>query len=139
MREDWWRPAGQSGLFAFGNHSWDHNHACLPSPGPHGLVRGDFLAVADEAKADFEIAHAQEYLAARLESAPRVFCYPFGHVAPFLHDDWLPRRGPPIGLDAAVGDGAAPVTMDSDRWNLPRYICGWHWKTLDELRAILEA
>jgi hypothetical protein len=32
-----------------------------------------------------------------------------------------------------------PVTESGDRWNLPRYICGWHWKTPDELRAILEA
>ena len=137
MREDWWRPAEASGLLGFGNHSWDHNHPCLPSPGPHGLVRGEFLAVADDDKAEFEIARAQDYLAARLAFPPRVFCYPFGHIPPFLHDDWLPRRGVQIGLDAAVGDGAQPVTMDSDRWNLPRYICGWHWKSPDELRAIL--
>jgi hypothetical protein len=66
-----------------------------------------------------------------------VFCYPFGHISPFLHDDWLPRRGPQIGLDAAVGDGASAVTEASDRWNLPRYICGWHWKAQEELRRIL--
>jgi len=70
-------------------------------------------------------------------SRPRIFCYPFGHVGEFIHDDWLPRRGPAIGLDAAVGDGAVPVTEESDRWNLPRYVCGWHWKTPDELSAIL--
>jgi len=139
MREDWWRPALESGLMALENHSWDHNHPCLPSPGPHGLVRGDFLSVATEPQAEFEIAQAQDYLAAKLRHRPSMFCYPFGHISPFLHDDWLPRRGPQIGLDAAVGDGAQPVTVDSDRWNLPRYICGWHWKTPEELRAILEA
>ena len=42
---------------------------------------------------------------------PRLFCYPFGHISEFLHDDWLPRRGPQIGLDAAFGDGATPVTL----------------------------
>jgi len=139
MREDWWRPALESGLMALENHSWDHNHPCLPSPGPHGLVRGDFLSVATEPQAEFEIAQAQDYLAAKFRHRPSVFCYPFGHISPFLHDDWLPRRVPHIGLDAAVGDGAQPVTVDSDRWNLPRYICGWHWKTPEELRAILEA
>jgi len=137
MREDWWQPALESGLMALENHSWDHNHPCLPSPGPHDLQRGDFRSVANEAQAEFEIAQAQEYLTARLGRRPRVFCYPFGHISPFLHDDWLPRRGPQIGLDAAVGDGASAVTGASDRWNLPRYICGWHWKTQEELRRIL--
>jgi hypothetical protein len=54
-----------------------------------------------------------------------------------LYKEWLPERGPQVGLDAAFGDGATPVTPASDRWNLPRYICGWHWKKPDELRAIL--
>ena len=40
-------------------------------------------------------------------------------------------------MRAAFGDGATPITLDSDRWNLPRYICGHHWKSADELRAIL--
>jgi hypothetical protein len=100
-------------------------------------VRGEFHAVANEALAEFEIAQAQDYIAARTGRTPTVFCYPFGHIPPFVHDDWLPRRGTSIGLDVAVGDGAQPVTPASDRWNLPRYICGWHWKTPDQLRVIL--
>ena len=130
----WWHAARNSGLVAIGNHSWDHNHPCLPGPGPHGLVRGDFYVVADEYQAEAEIAQAQEVLSGL---AATLFCYPFGHVSEFLRVDWLPRRAPDIGLDAAFGDGAAPVTMSSDRWNLPRYICGWHWKTPDALEAIL--
>lgn len=140
MQSRWWRAAQDSGLIAIENHSWDHNHPCLDSPGPHGLVRGDFHAVASEAQAEFEIARAQHYLAQQLApQAPRLFCYPFGHVNDFLRADWLPRRGPAVGLDAAFGDGAAPVTMTSDRWNLPRYICGWHWRSPEALRAILES
>jgi peptidoglycan/xylan/chitin deacetylase (PgdA/CDA1 family) len=137
MNDTWWREVEASGLMAIENHSWDHNHPCLPTPGPHNLQRGDFHSIANEAQAEFEIAQAQEYLTARLGRRPRVFCYPFGHISPFLHDDWLPRRGPQIGLDAAVGDGASAVTEASDRWNLPRYICGWHWKAQEELRRIL--
>lgn len=139
MHDDWWRNAEASGLVTIGNHSWDHNHPCLPSPGPHGLERGDFAAVTTEAQAEFEIAGAQDFLHEKIGRVPTTFCYPFGHVGAFLHGDWLPRRGPGIGLDAAVGDGATPVTLASDRWNLPRYICGWHWKTPEELRAILAA
>lgn len=140
MREDWWLAAQSSGLVDIENHSWDHNHPCLPSPGPAGLARGDFHDVADDAKAQFEIAQAQDYLAPRLAPhATSLFCYPFGHVSEFLRTDWLPRRGPALGLDAAFGDGAAPTTMESDRWNVPRYICGWHWKSPQELAALLDA
>ena len=138
MSEAWWRAAQASGLMAIENHSWDHNHPCLPDPGPHGLVRGDFHAVADEAQAEHEIAQAQAWLGQRLAPhRPSLFCYPFGHVNDFLRRDWLPRRGAAVGLCAAFGDGAEPVTADADRWNLPRYICGWHWKSPAELEAIL--
>ncbi|MGD9583623.1 MAG: polysaccharide deacetylase family protein [Lysobacterales bacterium] len=134
----WWRPAGESGLIAIENHSFDHNHPCLPSPGPHGLVRGDFHAVGDDAQAEFEIAQAQRWLGDYLApQRPRLFCYPFGHVNAFLRTDWLPRRGPELGIDAAFGDGAEPLTAASDRWNLPRYICGWHWKSPEQLERIL--
>lgn len=137
MREDWWRAAQASGLVAIENHSWDHNHPCLASPGPAGLVRGDFHDVGDEAKAEFEIAQAQDYIASRIERRPSLFCYPFGHVNDYLRADWLPRRGATLGLDAAFGDGATPATVDTDRWNVPRYICGWHWKSPEGLAQIL--
>jgi len=139
MNEAWWRELDSSGLIAIENHSWDHNHPCLPTPGPHGLVRGDFLAITTEPQAEFEITQAQDYLQERIGRRPRLFCYPFGHISEYLYSDWLPTRGPQVGLDAAFGDGATPVTAQGNRWNLPRYICGWHWKTPDELRAILEA
>ncbi|UXI69467.1 polysaccharide deacetylase family protein [Tahibacter amnicola] len=139
MQEHWWRAAQSSGLVAIENHSWDHNHPCLANPGPAGLVRGDFHDVTTDAKADHEIRQAQDYLAARLAPhRPSLFCYPFGHVNAFLADDWLPRNGEAIGLAAAFGDGAQPATTQSHRWNIPRYICGWHWKSPAELAAILD-
>lgn len=136
LGEDWWRQAETSGLMAVENHSWDHNHPCLPSPGPNGIVRGDFHSLADDAQVRFEIADAQHYIAVRIGRAPRLFCYPFSHVAPFVRD-WLAEHGPALGLDAAFGDGAAPIGSGSDRWNLPRYICGWHWRSPQELKKIL--
>lgn len=138
MQSRWWRAAQDSGLLAIENHSWDHNHPCLASPGPHGLVRGDFHAVATAAQAEFEIARSQQFLATQLAPhQPRLFCYPFGHVNDFLNRDWLPRHGSAAGLDAAFGDGAAAATPQSDRWNIPRFVCGWHWRSPDGLREIL--
>jgi hypothetical protein len=136
LNDLWWREAEASGLISIENHSWDHNHPCLPSPGPHGIVRGDFHALADDAQARFEIADAQDYIERRSGRRPRLFCYPFSHVNAFVHG-WLAQHGPALGLDAAFGDGASAITEHGDRWNLPRYICGWHWHSSDELAAIL--
>ena len=68
---------------------------------------------------------------------PRIFCYPFSHVAEYLRTDYFPNGIGQHGMLVAMGDGAEPVTESSDRWNLPRYICGWHWKSPDALRGIL--
>lgn len=138
MSEAWWPEAEASGLMAIENHSWDHNHPTVPAPGVDGMPRGSFLEVDNETRAEAEIAAAARYIDARI--APRrsrLFCYPFSHVPAFVHDDYLPRRGADIGLLAAFGDGAAPVTMASDVWNLPRYICGWHWRSPQALEELL--
>ncbi|MBN8481102.1 MAG: polysaccharide deacetylase family protein [Xanthomonadales bacterium] len=138
MSEDWWPEAEASGLVSIGNHSWDHNHPTLPTPSVDGMPRGSFFEVDNEIRAEAEIADAARYIDARI--APRrarLFCYPFSHVPAYVHDEWLPRRGEAIGLAAAFGDGAEPLTMHGDVWNLPRYICGWHWKSPDALEHIL--
>ncbi|MEO8672825.1 MAG: polysaccharide deacetylase family protein [Tahibacter sp.] len=138
IRETWWRAALRSNLIAIENHSWDHNHPCLPAPGADALPRGDFHVVDNDARAQYEIVQAQEYLLPRLAPhRPSLFCYPFGHVNDFLRTQWLPEHAPGIGIDAAFGDGATPVEMHSDRWNLPRYVCGWHWKSPEQLAEIL--
>ena len=138
MGEDWWREANESGLMAIENHSWDHNHPCLDTPGIDGLARGSFLDVNNRTRAEAEIAAATRYINDRI--APRrtrIFCYPFSHVPEYLRSEYLPDATAGHGIHAAMGDGATPVTQQSDRWNLPRYICGWHWKSPDALRSIL--
>lgn len=137
ISDHWWRGAAASGLFGIENHSWDHNHPCLQSAAVEGLQRGDFHAVSTEAQAEFQITQAQRYLRDQLGSTPSLFCYPFGHVSEYLRSDWLPRRGPQVGLRAAFGDAPRPLTADEDIWNLPRYVCGWHWKTADDFAALL--
>jgi hypothetical protein len=138
MSEDWWITAQQSGLIAIENHSWDHNHPAVQLPGIDGMQRGSFLSVDNYERADAEIASATRYIDARI--APQrasIFCYPFSHVPEYVRNEYLPRFHAEHRMDAAMGDGAQPVTMSADRWNLPRYICGWHWKSSEALREIL--
>ena len=138
MSERWWQAASASGRMAIENHSWDHNHAAIPLPGIDGMQRGTFHPVDNRIRADAEIAAASRYIDAAI--APRrtsLFCYPYSHVNDYLRTEYFPQFHNVHGMRAAFGDGAVPATRDSDRWNLPRYICGWHWKSPQELRAIL--
>jgi hypothetical protein len=138
MGEHWWPRALASGRMHIGCHSWDHNHPILPAPGADGMARGDFFQVDTAARAASQVDRALEYLAPRL--APhrcRLFAYPYGHAGDYLRGDYLPARGPRLGLIAAFGVQGEPVHAHSDPWHLPRYVCGWHWKDADGLRAIL--
>ena len=138
MSDRWWRPAVDSGRIAIENHSFDHNHAAIPLPGIAGMERGTFFPVDDRERADEEIAAAARAIDAAI--APHrtsLFCYPYGHVNDYLRSEYFPKHANVHGMRAAFGDGAAPVTTSSDRWNLPRYICGWHWKAPHELARVL--
>jgi hypothetical protein len=138
MSERWWRTAQETGRIAIENHSWDHNHNEIPLPGIDGMQRGSFHPVDNRVRADAEIAAAARAIDAVI--APRhcsLFCYPYSHANEYLRTEYFPRHMRTHGMRAAFGDGATPITVHSDRWNLPRYICGHHWKSPDELRAIL--
>ena len=138
MGEHWWSEAARSGLMSIQCHSWDHNHPQLGDTGPEGMARGGFLAVDSEARAAFEVDQAVAYLNQRIAPATvRFFGYPFGHVPDFLVHDYFPRHAARLGLLAAFATRAEPVTPGSDPWNLPRYVCGWHWRSPGELEALL--
>lgn len=138
LSSEWWLAARDSGHFSFGSHGWDHNHPVLPAVPEIGLVRGDFHAINDAAKAAYQITQAQVFLAHALGEAPPLFAYPFGHVPPFLRDDWLPRHGPSLGLEAAFDTTPAHVAPGAHRWQLPRYVCRWHWRSPNALRRVLD-
>jgi hypothetical protein len=71
--------------------------------------------------------------------APRagLFAYPYGETNDYLVRDYLPNRIAEHRLRAAFGTDPEPVTRESERWNLPRYVCGHHWRSADALAALL--
>jgi peptidoglycan/xylan/chitin deacetylase (PgdA/CDA1 family) len=140
MNETWWKDAQGSGLMSIECHSWDHNHPVLADTGPENMARGDFFQVDTEAKAKHEIDQAIDYINQRIApKACKFFCYPYGHANHYLINDYLPTHGPGLGILAAFGVQGEPATMQSTIWHMPRYVCGWHWKSSDELQRILEA
>ncbi len=136
--DDWWQPAIATGLIGIANHSWDHNHPLVSRAPAGGRARGTFASVDDFASAEEEIACAAEHIR-RVAANPAqgLFAYPYGEANRYLAEEYFPLHAERIGVDAAFTSRGEPITEASDRWRLPRYTCGQHWKTSEELRALL--
>jgi peptidoglycan/xylan/chitin deacetylase (PgdA/CDA1 family) len=136
--DDWWRAAEGTGLMAVESHGWDHNHATLDRT-ETSAPRGTF-DVRDAGEAEREIGNAAIVLREKRGRGGAVlFAYPYGPANDFLAEEWLPRNGPRLGIVAAFTayGGTGPVTADSSRWRIPRYVFGGEWKAEGELEAML--
>ena len=142
MNESWWPKAIATGLVGIANHSWDHNHECMDRVAQRNQEKGNFFCIDTQADADAQIREAARYIVTHAPNpSAGLFGYPYGHVNDFLRKDYLPSQASsdePF-VKAAFSTDAGCITRGSDRWNLPRYVCGWHWKSSAELQAILLA
>jgi hypothetical protein len=140
--DDWWAEALASGLAGIASHSWDHNHGSLERAPFADAAAGTFRSIVRADMADREILHAQRYLERVAPNpAARLFAYPYGESNDFLVHEYLPalaRREATAPLAAFTTDPGY-VHAGSDRWRLPRFVCGSHWRSPAQLRAILEA
>lgn len=135
--DEWWDAALASGLLAIESHSWDHQHETLAATAS-GLPGGTFANLHDEAAADAEIRQASDWLDARLpQRRTRLFAYPYGEYSDYLVHEYLPRQQAAHRLEAAFTTEPAPIAPGSDRWRLPRYVCGPHWNSPEALRVLL--
>jgi len=80
---------------------------------------------------------AAEYIAGKTGRRPRFFAYPFGESSTYIRNEYFPERGDEHGCLAALGTDPGLVSAHSDRWNLPRFVCGRDWSTPGELLAAL--
>lgn len=138
FNDDWWPLAVASGLVSIGNHSWDHNHPSTSEAAARGRA-GTFRSIDDEALAHREIREAHDYIAQRAANdAADLFAYPYGESNAFLVEDYFPRGYHTTRTRAAFDTEPAHVTDASSRWRLPRYVCGAHWKRVEDLRHLLK-
>ena len=79
------------------------------------------------------------FIEARIGRRCRLFAYPNGLVNDYLPNDYLPHRRPEHGLEAAFGGLGGRITPQTSVWDIPRHVCGYHWKTPEALAALLEA
>ncbi len=140
MNDTWWPQAVATGLMGIANHSWDHTHEAVERVAQRNQEKGNFFCIDNETDADAQIRQSAGFIEARAPSSSVwLFGYPYGHVNEFLSRDYLPRQALSTSpfVKAAFGTEAGRIRANSDRWNLPRYVCGWHWKSSDELVQLL--
>lgn len=139
LREDWWAECAEEGIIAISNHSWDHLHVEVSVVRQREQRKGSFHAVDNPEDAHAQIVEAKRYIDSVTKglSLP-LFCYPYGDVPEYLQTEFLPGQGVQAGLKAAFGTEGTPVTEGSDLWNLPRFVCGRHWREAEKLIPTIE-
>lgn len=134
--DDWWLDAARNGPLGIANHSWDHTHPSLAKLVVDPKHQGRFDAIEDFETADAEILDAEKYIREKTEgrSLP-YFAYPYGHSNAFLVEEYFPARSE--WFQAAFTTAGRPVVVSDSRWQLPRFVCGDHWKSPEGLMSIL--
>lgn len=134
MGERWWRAAQTSGLMSIGNHSWDHRHPLIV---PEAQGGGHFFGVDHPEAAEYQVVEAGRYIAERIGCWPSLFAYPWGQASDFLRQEFFPQQTARHRCRAAFGTEPGLIHSGAERWYLPRFVCGEHWSSPDELAGLL--
>jgi peptidoglycan/xylan/chitin deacetylase (PgdA/CDA1 family) len=137
ISDDWWRDTDAGGLIAIENHGWDHNHPDLA-----GAQRGSFHTVDTHEQCLQQVVQAAGAIEHITGRWPRYFAYPFGESSAYLREQFFPQYPKLHRCRAALGTAPAPVNRSSDRWNLPRFVCGRDWQSsrglVDLIRPLIQ-
>jgi len=134
ISDDWWPEADGHPLMRIENHGWDHNH-----PDLEGENRGGFRSVDSHTECLQQVVRAGSAIEAATGRWPEIFAYPFGESSTYLRESFFPEHAEVHGCLAAMGTDASAVTRNSNRWNLPRYVCGRDWRSPEMLQTLLAA
>jgi peptidoglycan/xylan/chitin deacetylase (PgdA/CDA1 family) len=135
MSDEWWALAQASGLLEIGNHGWDHVHPSVEDMKERPELIESFDKVDSVAEARRQVDDAAAYIAGRAgHGAGSLFAYPYGKVSEFLARDYFPRQDRVV---AAFTTEPAPVTSACDVWRIPRFVCGPHFRSVEQLEALL--
>ncbi len=126
-------------MLQIGNHSWDHTHFTLPVVAQRDQVKGTFENVDTWDDADRQIRLAEDYIEKVIGGpSARLFAVPYGYAVGYLCNEYLPNFTHQHRQIAAFETGGEYITLQSNRWRLPRFVCGEHWKSPGELARILQ-
>jgi len=133
----WWKAAAESGLMEIGNHSWDHLHSTLPYVCHSRDARNDFSQVDNPIDALMQVQQAEDYIRQTIGEtlATGLFAYPEGKSHTYLLTEFFPRQQT---IRAAFTSDGQHVTTQTNRWLIPRYVCGEHWNSTDALVQLVQ-
>jgi peptidoglycan/xylan/chitin deacetylase (PgdA/CDA1 family) len=145
ISDDWWQACSGVGLISVGNHGWDHNHPDLAiqdkadgAPTTSDQARGDFYSIDTLEQCQVQVLQAADFIEDKSGIRPKFFAYPFGESSAFLRQSFFANPEVNHGCRAALGTDPGKVSEASNRWNLPRFVCGRDWQTPEQLLSILE-
>jgi len=137
-RDAWWREAAETGILEIANHSWDHTHPTLERVAQRDQQKGTFNCIDTLADADAQIAQANEYIdRVTAGRATPLFAYPYGDTPNYLVEEYFPNETARHKMLAAFSTAGDYATSQSNRWKIPRFVCGHHWKDPEGLQRIL--
>lgn len=139
--DDWWLEAANCDYWAIENHSWNHMHACLPFRLPHDQPLGQFYTTNNYLRANKQIVQASRLINNKISKAGKTvnfFAYPYGHAGEYLKNYYFPQYRAQHSIEAAFTTTPGFVTMQSNIYALPRFVCGEAWKSPDQFNSILQ-
>jgi peptidoglycan/xylan/chitin deacetylase (PgdA/CDA1 family) len=139
LGDAWWKDAASTEMLSIGNHSWDHVHPEVPNVALASAVRGDFSKVNSLPEANAQIRDAAAFISDKTDklSVP-LLAFPYGHYNDYLIEEYLPKHIGEHGVIAAFSADGRYVSEQDNQWCLSRFICGFHWKSPEDLAAILK-
>ncbi len=133
----WWQTSLANGRHAIENHSWDHCHDAVSTIAQHSQQKGTFIGVDNYTDASRQIRDASVEINAQLgNNRTSLFAYPYGPANDYLVREYMPNYKHEHGMKAAFSCEAKPMERSDNRWNLPRFVMGWHIKSADELSKL---
>jgi peptidoglycan/xylan/chitin deacetylase (PgdA/CDA1 family) len=138
LTDDWWKKSSIEGVIGIANHSWDHLHSALENVRQKDNKKGSFFDIETYADAKGQIIDAQHVIDEIIDnrSIP-AFGYPYGHVSTYLKKEFFPQYGNKMGIHGAFNTAGEPVTQDCCIWDIPRYVCGYHWRSPEAFSELL--
>lgn len=138
MSDDWWATTQSEGILDIQSHGWDHKHPTQDVQQNDKREHGRFDSVDTFEECELQVRRAGDLIAERAQrSRPQFFAYPYGKSSTYIREIYFPQQAESLGIQAAFSTVPEHVTAHSDRWSLPRYVCGRDWKTPERFEQIL--
>jgi hypothetical protein len=132
MTDDWWQEAAKANRISLENHSWDHRHPAIYEP-----REATFKTINHFTLAEQQVGFAKQQIERITGQPSRLFCYPFGQHNEFLVAQYFPAHAARHDIIGAFSCEPERVTLESNPWCIPRYVCGLHWQTANDFKDLI--